>query len=309
MEYSLSDLKNNIWQLCRFCVVVSGAFLGIVICSSIASDLVEWITNVPDPKAWGMPISKLSTAGASVAFLVSTGKQVFLSIREYCRYVLKGEKIDFYKESISILTAILMLFLAYYSAKPIAGADERTKQISWEVIYLYKSEVKSQELAVFPIFFDDAKLDENGKISEGVFILEPHENLMRKLVNALAPCASPSSDNNVEISVEGYASSHEFKDEQGNVLSNSDSLNAETAYLRALNTRNWMKKYSEDVYHQYNFNFNVIDKVLYNTERVPPYIDKGKLMIGSTGQEQLNRSSFIRLIKAGDCQRVEPAQA
>ena len=310
MEYSLNTARENVGQLGRLTLVFSGLLLGTHFCSWAAYSFVEWVSASNDLYVWSLPLSNLSTAGASVAFLVSIAKQSLLSIRKYLSFIVKGEKFDFYKESLSILLSLFLLFLTCFSYQgkgvSVQIDPSMSKPVEWDVLYLHKKDFSSDELAIFPLLFDNAKLGEDGKIVGGISIETSHKLLINKLLDGLAPCAQPDSQSVVEISVEGFSSSRVFSDTDGNSLNDSDTLNAETAYLRAYNTQSEIDKFIELNYPNHKFIFSPLDRNDYTASRVPPFVDQNKRLVGSDEQEILNRSVFIKLVRVGECQRGVP---
>ena len=299
MSYSLYKVKEDVDIGKRFLVVASALLIAIIICSRAAYEFVTWVNNVENPRVFGVPIANISTLSASIILLITILKTLAISIRDYFNYIKDGKSFDYYKESISILASIFMVFLSYYAYKEIPS-DEESQVISWDALYLYEPEPKAEELAIFPLLFDNASLDYKGNINAGIVIDEDKEALILKLVSALAPCASPGYHLPVVLEIDGYASSAEFMISD-TVHPDSDAKNEETAYLRAHNTYEAITDAINVAASGRNFVIVEPDRQHYTADRVPPFIDRKDF--GSKEQELFTRSAFIRLKSAGKCQR------
>ena len=84
------------------------------------------------------------------------------------------------------------------------------------------------------VVFENARLDGDKRLtaeSHGVAISGRQRERLDKLAQALIACAAP--DRPVRLKIQGYSSTREFVDDEGQRLGDSDGLNLQAANLRA----------------------------------------------------------------------------
>ncbi len=177
----------------------------------------------------------------------------------------------------------------------IAGLSYDVEDLSLEI-----KRCRPDFLATFPLVFENARFDGDGKLSTSShgIQLTPHDKQhLKSLIKAFTPCAARFP---VRLTVAGHSSSASFVDTNGNPLPATDQLNLQVANLRANVVVEYLTKASAD--------FEV------GWERWPtykamvrPYLDNPKFFGGDRDREALNRSVFIHLRDAGGCDIRRPA--
>ena len=254
-----------------------------------------------------VPISKI-TGGASIALLLGTWKQLSHVIRKLYIYVIRGDSFDWYQESISAAVQCVLIFIAIFAYSEISEQKEpEPTTINWDVSYLKIKPIQTDYLASFPLVFKNARLDGNRQLtlkSVGITLEDIHIKQIEQLIHAFAPCGHDKNQP-VKLELEGYSSSRDFIDSNGDKLLNSDELNVKAASLRAENVYNFFIGYLKKNKINSHIDFNELKSWDHIDQMTRPFLDKSNLLKGS-GQELLNRSVFVKLKHAGACEITEP---
>ena len=146
----------------------------------------------------------------------------------------------------------------------------------------------------FTLLFENARLDENGEVSErsaGIRLTPAHRRRLDAIVRAFRPCNTGRS---VEFKIHGFSSTAEFQTrsaEGEEPLRETDDLNLETARLRA--------EVVADYLREREFTAKPVEISPDLDAMARPYVDDA--ISGETDQEGLNRSVFIEVKSAGAC--------
>ena len=130
--------------------------------------------------------------------------------------------------------------------------------------------------------------------SRGIAISKEQRARLNLLAAALRACATP--ERRVRLKVQGYSSTREFLDAQGDPILDSKALNVKAANLRANAVIGHLREPDEqdngiDVQHTAWDEYPDIRR---------PFLDSGEEFHG-TDQELLNRAVYVEVLDAGGC--------
>ena len=146
----------------------------------------------------------------------------------------------------------------------------------------------------FTLLFENARLDENGKVSErsaGIRLTHAHQQQLDEIVRAFRPC---NTEREVAFEIHGFSSTAEFQAreaEREEPLPKTDEYNLETARLRAHVVAEYLG--------EAGFITAPVELKSDLSALERPYVDDA--IAGETDQEALNRSVFIKVMAAGAC--------
>ena len=156
------------------------------------------------------------------------------------------------------------------------------------------------------VVFDNARLDENEQLtaeSHGIAISGGQRERLDKLAKALLACAAP--DRPVRLKTQGYSSTREFVDDEGQRLGDSDELNLQAANLRA----EVVKAHLLELNRAAGNPAEILDLGYIAWEEYKdirrPFLDSHE-EIESTDHEQLNRAVLVEVLDAGLCAVAAP---
>lgn len=146
----------------------------------------------------------------------------------------------------------------------------------------------------FTLLFENARLDENGVVSEqsvGIRLTPAQQRRLDAIARAFRPC---NDGGQVRFSIHGSSSTAEFQARQAEreePLPETDDYNLATARLRA--------QVVADYLSEREFTAEPVEISPDLDAMARPYVDDA--VSGETDQEGLNRSVFIEVVSAGAC--------
>lgn len=146
----------------------------------------------------------------------------------------------------------------------------------------------------FTLLFENARLDENGVVSEqsvGIRLTPAQQRRLDAIARAFRPC---NDGGQVRFSIHGSSSTAEFQARQAEreePLPETDDYNLATARLRA--------QVVADYLSEREFTAKPVEISPDLDAMARPYVDDA--VSGETDQEGLNRSVFIEVVSAGAC--------
>ena len=151
------------------------------------------------------------------------------------------------------------------------------------------------------VVFENARLDEDERLtaeSHGIAISGRQRERLGKLAQALLACAAPGRP--VRLKIQGYSSTREFVDDEGDPLKRSEDLNLQAANLRAEVVRAHLLELNRAAGNPAEL-LDIVYTVWEEYKDIRrPFLDAHE-EIESTDHEQLNRAVLVEVLDAGLC--------